>query len=135
MKAEIKILGPLQRRYALEQLSQIPAEPVHVIKIFPFVEKRNTDQNALFHALMRELSRRYSEHYDTFVSPQVWKEYLKQMFLGQESVTMKNGKIFTYTRHTSDLTKKEMAEFIDQCIMWSAKELEIQLTIPSDEYQ
>ena len=109
---------------ACKQVIADPNKPTEVI-IQPYVEKRNTDQNAFFHALMRDLSKQYAETYGEVVAPDVWKEYLKRKFLGQESIPMRNGETFAYTRHTSKLNKAEMAEFIDKCIMWCADELKI----------
>ena len=119
------VRNPDIRTNAVRAVSQITQDPLTEVIIQPYVEKRNTDQNALFHALMRDLSKQYAETYGEVVAPDVWKEYLKRKFLGQESIAMRNGETFAYTRHTSKLNKAEMAEFIDKCIMWCADELKI----------
>ena len=121
-----------QYAYANEQVHQILPDQDHpmMVTIAPYVEPRSRDQNALFHALMRDLARQYSEHYGEVVSPEAFKVYLKRKFLGQESQTLKDGTVMTWDRHTADLKKPEMTAFISDCKDYCALELGINLDEP-----
>jgi len=115
----------------VEAVSVITSDVIQEVTIKPYKKSRSHEQNALLHALMRQLSEKYSESYGETVAPEVWKEFFKQRFLGQESVEV-GGEHFVYTRHTSKLSTAPMAKFIDQCVMWSAEDLGIVLTIEGE---
>lgn len=115
------------RNNAALAVKSLPLDEPHEIIIRPYKKTRSQEQNAMFHALMQDLSQKYSEAYGESVAPDVWKEFLKRKFLGQEIIPMRNGESFTYTRHTSSLKTGEMAEFIDSCLNWCAEELKLNI--------
>lgn len=102
------------------------------IIIKPHRKHRTLAQNALFHAWMTEIAKHYAETHGDWHPPEVWKEYLKRLFLGEKAHTMPDGRVVTTTRGTSDLKVDEFAAFLDQIDMWAAQELELMLPHPED---
>lgn len=109
-----------------------PAGKSVEVVIRPHKKNRTLAQNALFHAWMTEISRHYAETFGDWHSPEVWKQMMKNMFLGEQVVQMPGDKIVSVTRSTADLKVDEFADFLDQIDQWCAQELELVLPHPDD---
>lgn len=96
-------------------------------------DRRTLAQNSLLHLWCNESSREYATIYGPYYKPVSWKEYFKQMFLGEESTNI-NGRIVTWIKRTSDLNKKEFTEFLNNIDIYMASEFNIQLSHPEDVY-
>lgn len=104
---------------------------------------RSIEQNNLMHKWFMEISKGYREAMgETYIdedgdevsspTPEVWKEYFKQRFLGQESFKV-GRKLITKTRKTRNLPKDKMREFMDDVQNFVGSEMSkfnIQLTQP-----
>jgi len=90
---------------------------------------RSLAQNRLFHMWMREISQGWAEATGEFHAPDVWKEYFKRLYLGQETI-----RGMSVTRHTSKLKVTEMAEFLTWIDHYVGSELGVTLTHPVDLY-
>jgi hypothetical protein len=121
------------RANALRYLGHVRIDPEHPleVRIKPHKAKRSLAQNALFHKWMTEVSRKWAEATGKHVEPRVWKEYFKRLFLGEEYHEV-NGMKWTETRHTSDLSVKEMSQFMHDVDQFCAAELGILLSHPED---
>jgi hypothetical protein len=119
------------RDIASHHVNEIIPDGKTVVEIKPYRRDRSREQNDMFHGLMRQLSRRYMEHYGAVVDPDVWKEYFKRKFLGEVEVPMRDGSTFTMTRGTHKLKVDEMSMFIDDTIAYCAEEIGIVLETPT----
>jgi hypothetical protein len=96
-------------------------------------DSRSLRQNRTFHGWMTEISQKFAEATGRFAPAKWWKEYFKEMFLGEESFEV-NGKVVTRTRHTSDLNTADMAEFMTKVDHYCGSELNIYVTLPGQDY-
>lgn len=93
---------------------------------------RSDAQNRMMHAWFMQIAMERMEAGDKIRTPKVWKIYLKQQFLGEESIEMPDGTRRNELRHTSDLNTKEMSEFLEKVDHYAGAELCVQLIHPVD---
>lgn len=118
------------RDRATADVARLPvADAPWEITIKPFRRSRSLSQNNLLHLWLQTISTHYAETHGEWHSPEVWKQYVKSLFLGEESKEI-NGKIITITRHTSELTVPEFTELLEKIDMWCATELQLVLPHP-----
>ena len=141
MKKKIVLQSPEQCTLAINILQGIqdamvanPDGATNQIEIRPYKSSRSLSQNNLLHMWCRQLSLDYAESHGKFYSPEHWKLYMTQMFLGSESTEV-NGVIITDLRKTSKLNVKEFTEFLEQVDMYAGSELSIMLAHPEDMYR
>ena len=103
------------------------------VTLHPTKDRRSHAQNSLVHLWFREIAEGYELSHGVRHAPDVWKQYLKRLFLGQEPVEMLGHKMVAM-RQTSKLTVKEMAQFMEDIDRWAAQEIELQLSHPEDLY-
>ena len=86
----------------------------------PYEGSRSLSQNALFHVWMKEVRDHFIERTPD-VTEEHWKIFFKTEYLGTE--TIKAGKIVheNQLRHTSNLKKGEMYEFMEAVNAWCAQ--------------
>ena len=89
---------------------------------------RSKEQNKLLHVWFNYISRQYYLMHGKLYAPEVWKEYLKKLILGEESLEGPRGTTVVRTRRTRDLNVKEMAEFMERLVEYCVTEYDIQLT-------
>lgn len=83
------------------------------------------NQNGYFHAvIVRMISDKTGE------LDYVIKNLLKDMFLRSEKVI--NGKVYEYTRDTSDLDTIEFEKLCEKCRVWAWHELELRIPLPNE---
>ncbi|RMH19751.1 MAG: hypothetical protein D6698_05285 [Gammaproteobacteria bacterium] len=95
--------------------------------------RRSLAQNRLLHMWMQVISEEYYLTHGEYHAPAVWKEYFKQLFLGDD-VSIVLGSHVVLPRKTSALNTAQMAEFLNKIDMYCAAEFEIQLPQPEDMY-
>jgi hypothetical protein len=128
----ITLVGESQRDYARQYLDAVrldPDEPVEVV-FRKRIKKRTDPQRALFWVWMRAIRQHLLDSLGQPYSEQELHDWFCQKFLGVKEVTLR-GITKYYTRGTSDLTKSEMREFLDQIDMYCASELD--LFLPAGE--
>lgn len=108
--------------------------PRFQVVIKPFKRSRSLAQNSILHLWMQHISTHYAETHGEWHAPEVWKQYLKALFLGEQSSEMPGGRIVTITRHTSALSVGEFTELLEKIDMWCAEELSLMLPHPQDLY-
>lgn len=134
MNRQVHHLRTDRDRYnAIEAIKRAPLGGKFRLVIEPHKQKRRLAQNNLLHMWMSELSQKYAETHGEWHKPDVWKLYVKQMFLGEYSYEVM-GKVVTEIRHTSDLSVAEFSEFLNTVEMYVADEFGVLLTRPSDIY-
>ena len=96
---------PEIRDRAASLVAGLPAnadKPLEVI-VRPYRKNRSLAQNACLHGWCTAIANSYEEAFGERKSPETFKEYLKGLFLGEESSEVM-GKVVTTTRHTADLS-------------------------------
>lgn len=79
------------------------------------VTKRSLNQNSYIHVCFTLAQKGlYDAGWEYVTTPRKAKDEYKKMFLTIEVVNKHTGEVKPYTRHTSELTKEEMTEFINQ---------------------
>lgn len=97
------------------------------VKISEYCHNRSKAQNALSHVWYSQISKKYYETHGELYSPNVWKEYLKKMILGEEAIEGPRGTVIRTIR-TRDLKVKYMSEYMEQVVIYCATEFDIVLT-------
>lgn len=115
------------RQNAINAIESLDTDSLYEVVIKPHKKQRSLAQNSLFHAWCNEISERYAEHYGERRAPWVWKQFLKEEFLGFDS-DMLRGKLVIETKHTSDLKVGEFAEFLNKIEVWCVTELGFDLS-------
>jgi len=103
------------------------------IEVSVHKKSRSLAQNKLLHMNLHEIAKHYGETQGDFHSAAVWKKYFTDKFLPMETKEI-NGEVVNYVKGTSDLKMKEFSELIENVIMYAAKELNCQVTVPNDIY-
>lgn len=114
---------------AREFIGELPREPLYEVVIQPYRVKRSIAQNSLLHFWMRHISDWYYHTHGQLIAPEVWKIFFKRHFLGQEHHEML-GETWDETRHTSDLSVKEMGEFLNNIDHYCGSEFGMSLPRP-----
>jgi hypothetical protein len=109
-------------------LTDTPITGTLSVIIKKYHRDRSKEQNKLLHVWFNYISRQYYLTHGSLYTPEAWKEYLKKLILGQESLEGPRETTIVRTRRTRDLSVKEMAEFMEQLVALCATEFNIQLT-------
>jgi len=94
-------------------------------KLSEIKESRSLRQNSYLHLIFDAIAK------DMWDEPVYVKELLKWKFL-QKKMQGKSTKIITYIKSTSNLNKKEFAEFIKSIQFWAWEWLKITIPNPDD---
>lgn len=100
--------------FMLEKAEQHPLEVV----IKPFKRRRNLDQNALYWAVLTDISNQVTDENGKKYSPEVWHEYFKALFLGKDTVLV-DGEATLIPKSTRNLNVMEFADYVTQIQAWS----------------
>jgi len=109
-------------------------QPIYQAEIKEYKKNRSKSQNALMHMWFTVIAKEYFLTQGKAYSPEVWKEFFKEQYLGQEVIEMPNGKLKVRNKRTRDLKVSEMAAFLSDIDMHAGSEFEIQLPRPEDIY-
>ena len=96
-------------------------------------KKRSTPQNAYLHGIVIPMITDRIKFLGTMITQAKVKELLKFEFLKQELLV--GSDYITTIKGTSELNTKEFNEFIENCIMWAAETLDIQIPEPSTQIE
>jgi len=117
-----------------EIIHSLDFEPPYEVIIREKKKDRSLAQNNLLHMWCAQISREVAESHDKYYPASHWKEYLKAMFLGEETIRM-GQKTITRTVPTSNLKVGEFAEFLTNIDHYSGAKLKIWLDRPEDLYR
>ena len=96
--------------------------------------KRSDNQNRYLHSLFTIFSTELINLTgDKMYTREVVKEICKAKFLKQDVPTPDGEILATIVRHTSELSKVEMVEFVENIIQWGAEQFGFQLPYPSEQ--
>ena len=99
------------------------------ITLEPKRRKRTSPQNALWWVYMTILSK------ETGYTKDEMHEICKYQFLKAEKVDEKTGETFPYLRSTTELSKQEFSELLEELFTWSSGTLGIVLPDPNEQVE
>ena len=134
MKEHFTIVHEGARDRACEVINSLSFSEPHEVIIRPYKSSRSLAQNNLLHKWCAHISQAVAESHGKFYPAEHWKEYLKAMFLGEETITM-GKKTLTRTRKTSELKVGEFAQFLTDIDHYSGAQLKIWLPHPDEYHQ
>lgn len=117
----------------LHLLSLSLDKPV-VITIEEYVRNRSGAQNRLMHMWFNKISEHCFFTFGKINSPEEWKEWFKEEFLGFDVMNLPNGKTKDVTKKTSDCNVNELTTFLEKIDFYAVTELELLLPKPDDIY-
>lgn len=99
--------------------------------------RRSNNQNAYIHAVLFPEVRKALRNlgWDEIRTIEHAKMVCKANFLKEEIVNKETGEVVTMIKDTSQLTRGEMAAFIDQVIRWAQTDLNWQILPPNSQAQ
>ena len=96
-------------------------------------DKRTNQQNRYMHLMFSLIQKGFYElGYREVKTTDQAKYIMKEMFLTYEIDNGLGGKM-KMVRRTRDLTKEQMAEFIDECIQFAAENLSVVIPYPNEQ--
>ncbi len=97
--------------------------------------KRSLPQNAYLHGvLIPEFKNALrSVAYDEVKTDEQAKEIMKRMFLVSSVVNKETGEVLEYVKSTSELTKEEMSNLINEVIKFAAENMNYQIPFPNEQ--
>ena len=101
------------------------------LSVRPHKKSRTLAQNSTFHLWVGVIADAYEESHGKRFAPDVWKEYLKRLFLGQQSAEIM-GEIVTTTRPTAGLKIDEFCVLLDAVDRWAVEHLQLFLPRGAD---
>lgn len=106
----------------------------HVITATYQSGRRSSDQNAYFHGVICPMVREglINVGWEGINDDEDAKDFLKEIFLLRKTENPKTGEERMKVLRTSELTKLEFSEFIEQIIKWGAEYLGIQIPYPGE---
>ena len=134
MKETFTIVDAQVRDRAAEVVLRLTFDPLHEVVVRVKRKDRSLAQNNTLHMWCGQISQAVYESHGKFYPPEHWKEWLKQLFLGQETIVM-GKKTLTRTCPTSKLNVKEFADFLDKIDHYSGSQLGVSLDCISPMYK
>lgn len=96
-------------------------------------ETRSLRQNAYYFGSLTLLAAHMRDHFNMSHKTETWHELFKEMYI-VPTVTEINGRIVKSYRTTTDMTKKEFAEYMDKIIDYCVVEYGCQIPPPDPDY-
>jgi hypothetical protein len=132
LKKRFTIIDKEVAHRAGETVKHLPLSPAHEVIIREHKSSRSLAQNNTLHMWCAQISQEVAESRGKFIPADHWKEWLKSLFLGEETLQI-GKKTITRIRPTSSLNVGEFAEFLTKIDHYSGSQLGICLNHP-DEY-
>ena len=107
-------------------------KPLLEVTVTKYKANRSLSQNKLLHMWFAQIAKDVYESGGKPYTPEVWKYYLKQMFLGEDVIELPDGKMKIEVKGTSKLNTKEMTDFLENIDHFCGSELNVQLHHPGD---
>lgn len=126
MKVNVTTKEQLTRLVGQLQASELPIS----IEVKKYKQRRSLNQNALFHKWMEVVSMRYGESTGNYYSPEMWKIFFKELFLGYETCEI-NGHEVRRLKSTADCDTKEKSAFMEKIDHYCGSEFHIFLPSPN----
>ena len=95
-------------------LSTVSLEKPIEVTIKEYTLTRTEAQNRLMHMWFNAISEHVYLTQDVIFSPEIWKDELKEKFLGFDFVERPSGKIVAKVKKTSKCSVKELSEFLEK---------------------
>ena len=92
------------------------------VSVSEYKSKRSDDQNRKLHAMLNDLSANAWINGKQF-SPETWKEFVRQRFIGTEEIDLPDGRRIERGISTTKLSVSEFSELIEQINEYAASEL------------
>ena len=110
-----RVILPLtaDRSRVIEMITRAPDGYVVEIR----QASRSLEQNALYWSTVHEIAQTMKIDGKSF-TPQVWHVYFKQRFLPGRIIELPNGQLMESDPSTSDLTKEEFTDFINNVLLF-----------------
>lgn len=100
------------------------------------LNKRSNQQNRYVHVCFTLAQKGlYDSGYEKITTPESAKAWYKNHFLKIDAVNEKTGEVYEYVRHTSELSKDEMTEFIDRMRDYSLEFTGVYIPTPEEYLQ
>ena len=115
-------------------LSTVSLEKPIEVTIKEYTLTRTEAQNRLMHMWFNAISEHVYLTQDVIFSPEIWKDELKEKFLGFDFVERPSGKIVAKVKKTSKCSVKELSEFLEKVDHYCVTRLELMLPRPSEIY-
>lgn len=106
--------------------------PTEVL-IRPYRARRSLEQNKLLHAIFSEISDKYAETRGRRFSPNAWKIFFKDEFLGSTPIALPDGSFKTAPVSTTSLSVARMTSFIEAILHYCADELSIYIETTQED--
>lgn len=125
-----------QRDKFIEKLRQWEVKKPLVFTVQPYRKQRDAQKNAMLHGVFRQISDKMFESgwTEDKVEPEWWKERVKAMFLGQETVEIM-GEPVTRTRRTRDLTNGEVVRLVEDVAHYFGAQYGIEIIFGAEYYE
>ena len=115
-------------------LSTVSLEKPIEVTIKEYNLTRSDAQNKLMHLWFNEISKHVHLTQDIIFSAEVWKDELKEKFLGFDFVERPSGKVVAQVKKTSKCSVKELSEFLEKVDHYCVTRFELMLPRPSEIY-
>ena len=99
------------------------------IRIDKFSGKRSYRQNNLWHAYVGMVAKEIGYEHEEL------HEIAKYKFLKTEKLDERTGEILPFIKSTTELSKEEFGELVDNFIRWSAEMFSISLPMPGENWE
>ena len=130
MKHTFVIRDERIRLNALRAVRDIPASPIHQLKISQIKSIRSLDQNSKMWAMLTDISRQV-EWYGEKLSPENWKDMITAALNRQKVVPGIEGGFVALGSRTSKMSIREMIDVIDFAYAFGADK-DIKWTDPKE---
>lgn len=111
----------LQRVASLLAQMMVSEERPLAVSVAPYSAQRTNAQNRFLHSLLRDVSENVEVNGKRF-SPQSWKEWFRQRYIGAEEIELPDGRRIERGISTTTLNVGQMAEAITQFESYLASE-------------
>jgi hypothetical protein len=122
------------RAVAIQAITRLDITKPQEVTIKPHRKSRTLAQNRLMHKWFACISEAHHNATGQAFKEEVWKTYLKDLFLGYDAMMMPNGTIKHKLKETSKLNVTELTEFLEKVQAWAVNELELHLPSGDDLY-
>lgn len=111
------------RKRVVATLAKLPinVSPPWEVTIARHEDKRSDRQNALLHALIRDIADQLPDRETgEILIVEAWKEYFAREFLPLRDVTLPTGEVVTVRTNTSTLGRVAFSDFVGKIEEWCA---------------
>lgn len=82
--------------------------------------KRSLEQNNRYWAILSDIAQQVPDETGKRYSAEVWHEYMKEQFLGKDTILI-DGEVKFVQKSTTTLKVMEFADYMTKCEAWGAE--------------